>query len=191
MRFQESWYSYMGFLVILDGAVHLGLYIRVPHIGAEGKFFWKSKLVTFFSIVKLNFESICLLAFFIWGHLSWCTGTWSFWPFYTIKTGQKYANLTKWPKITFRVPKMVPKVSNRGFWGWFGSLKVVSEFWFGHPKCHFLYPQNDKNGLFLLFTLCYTCTVLYIHCVKSTHSALCTLSELVCCVHSTVYYALH
>ena len=26
MRFQERWYSYMGFLVILDGAVHLGLY---------------------------------------------------------------------------------------------------------------------------------------------------------------------
>ena len=27
MRFQEIWYSYMGFLVILDGAVHLGLYM--------------------------------------------------------------------------------------------------------------------------------------------------------------------
>ena len=27
MRFQESWYSYKGFLVILDGAVHLGLYM--------------------------------------------------------------------------------------------------------------------------------------------------------------------
>ena len=26
-RFQESWYSYKGFLVILDGAVHLGLYM--------------------------------------------------------------------------------------------------------------------------------------------------------------------
>ena len=27
MRFQKSWYSYKGFLVILDGAVHLGLYV--------------------------------------------------------------------------------------------------------------------------------------------------------------------
>ena len=27
IRFQEIWYSYMGFLVILDGAVHLGLYM--------------------------------------------------------------------------------------------------------------------------------------------------------------------
>ena len=32
------------------------------------------------------------------------------------------------PKITFRGPKKVPKVHNWGFWGWFGSLKVVSEF---------------------------------------------------------------
>ena len=75
----------------------------------------------------------------------------SSWIFYTLKTSQKYAKLTKWPKITFRGPKKVPKVSNWGFWGWFGSLKVVSEFWFGHPKCHFLYPQNGKNGPFWPF----------------------------------------
>ena len=35
MRFQESWYSYMGFL---DGAVHLGLYIRLT----PQKKFWIS-----------------------------------------------------------------------------------------------------------------------------------------------------
>ena len=69
----------------------------------------------------------------------------SSWIFYTLKTSQKYAKLTKWPKITFRGPIWVPRWSNWGFWGWFGSLKVVSEFWFGHPKCHFLYPQNGKN----------------------------------------------
>ena len=26
--------------------------------------------------------------------------------------------------------------------------KVVLEFWFGHPKCHFWYPQNGKNRPF-------------------------------------------
>ena len=75
----------------------------------------------------------------------------SSWIFYTLKTSQKYAKLTKWPKITFRGPIWVPRWSNWGFWGWFGSLKVVSEFWFGHPKCHFLYPQNGKNGPFWPF----------------------------------------
>ena len=24
---------------------------------------------------------------------------------------------------------------------------MVSEFWFGHPKRHFWYPQNDQNGV--------------------------------------------
>ena len=48
--------------------------------------------------------------------------------------------------------------SNFGSWGGFlgvlgASLywKVVSEFWFGHPKCHFWYPQNGKNGVFWPF----------------------------------------
>ena len=27
-------------------------------------------------------------------------------------------------------------------------MKVVLEFWFGHPKCHFWYPQNDQKGSF-------------------------------------------
>ena len=34
----------------------------------------------------------------------------------------------KWPKIPFRGPKKAPKVFKWGFWGWFGSLNVVSEF---------------------------------------------------------------
>ena len=48
--------------------------------------------------------------------------------------------------MTFRGPIWVPKVSFWGFWGWFWSIKVLPEFWFGHPKCHFWYPQNDQKG---------------------------------------------
>ena len=32
-------------------------------------------------------------------------------------------------------------------WG-YRKWKVVLEFWFGHPKCHFWYPQNDQKGYF-------------------------------------------
>ena len=31
------------------------------------------------------------------------------------KTGQKYAKLIKWPKITFRGPILVPEVNCKGF----------------------------------------------------------------------------
>ena len=44
------------------------------------------------------------------------------------KMTQKYQKNAKWPKITFRGPILVPEVAKWGFWGWFGSLKVVSEF---------------------------------------------------------------
>ena len=44
------------------------------------------------------------------------------------KMTQKYPKNEKWPKITFRGPKKAPKVPKWGFWGWFGSLNVVSEF---------------------------------------------------------------
>ena len=46
--------------------------------------------------------------------------------------------------------------ADSGSWGGFlgvlgASLywKVVSEFWFGHPKCHFWYPPNPQNGVIL------------------------------------------
>ena len=35
----------------------------------------------------------------------------------------------------------------RGYLYW----KVVLGFWFGHPKCHFWYPQNDQNDPFWSF----------------------------------------
>ena len=44
------------------------------------------------------------------------------------KMTQKYQKNAKWSKITFRGPIWVPRWSNWGFWGWFGSLKVVPEF---------------------------------------------------------------
>ena len=62
------------------------------------------------------------------------------------KMRKKYKKNANWPKMTFQGPIWVPKVSFWGFWGWFWSIKVLSEFWFGHPKCHFWHPQNDKKG---------------------------------------------
>ena len=64
--------------------------------------------------------------------------------FYTLKTGQKYAKIMKWPKNHFQCTKM-------RFWGdfsWFRGvirfIKVISDFCFGDRKCHFWYPQNCK-----------------------------------------------
>ena len=66
---------------------------------------------------------------------------------------EKSANVLKgkWHK-NIRKCKMAKNHFSRsdfGSWGGFlgvlgASLywKVVSEFWFGHPKCHFWYPQN-------------------------------------------------
>ena len=51
--------------------------------------------------------------------------------------------------MTFRGPIWVPKVSFLGVLGASLYWKVVSEFWFGHPKRHFWYPQNDQNGVIL------------------------------------------
>ena len=33
-----------------------------------------------------------------------------------------------------------------GVLGGYLYWKVVLQFWFGHPKCHFRYPQNGKNS---------------------------------------------
>ena len=57
----------------------------------------------------------------------------------------KMTKKIKWPKITFLGSKMVPKVSKWGFSGGDLYWKVVLEFWFGHPKCHFRYPQNSQK----------------------------------------------
>ena len=35
--------------------------------------------------------------------------------------------------------------------GGYLNWKVVLEFWFGHPKCHFRCPKNAQNGCFWLF----------------------------------------
>ena len=67
---------------------------------------------------------------------------WKKWAFYTLKTRPECPKNAKWPKIMFRGPNWVPKVSKWGFWGGIRSIKVVSEFWFGHPKCHFWHTPN-------------------------------------------------
>ena len=36
-----------------------------------------------------------------------------------------------------------------GVLGGYLCWKVVLEFWFRHPKCHFWYPQNGQNGVIL------------------------------------------
>ena len=75
--------------------------------------------------------------------------------------------LKKWPVLMGKWRKNIKKCkmaknhfsrSDFGSWGGFlgvlgASLywKVVSEFWFGHPKCHFWYTQNGQNGPFLPF----------------------------------------
>ena len=55
-----------------------------------------------------------------------------------------------------RIEKITKNHFSRSYFGsWGGSLgvlgaslywKVVSEFWFGSPKCHFRYAQNGKNS---------------------------------------------
>ena len=57
----------------------------------------------------------------------------------------KWPKSVKWPKIAFPGSKMAPKVSK---WGFYLYWKVVLEFWFGHPKCHFGTPQNAQNDTF-------------------------------------------
>ena len=61
----------------------------------------------------------------------------------SLKSEPKYSKSIKWPKIIFWGPIWVPKVSFWGFWGLVWSIKVVPEFWFRQPKCHFWHHQND------------------------------------------------
>ncbi len=47
--------------------------------------------------------------------------------FYTLKTGQKYAKLIKFAKITFQGPILVPDLALWGFWG-LVCIEMVLEY---------------------------------------------------------------
>ena len=70
---------------------------------------------------------------------------------------EKSANVLKgkWHKNIRKCKKTKNHFSRSDFGSWGGFLgvlgtslywKVVSEFWFGSPKCHFRYGQNGKNS---------------------------------------------
>ena len=46
------------------------------------------------------------------------------------------SNVDGWPSFCFHTATLMGVLG--GYWYW----KVVLEFWFGHLKCHFRYPQN-------------------------------------------------
>ena len=76
MRFQESWYSYKGFLVILDGEVHLGPYMCCKSEQSNNCFdkiflvrIWKFTpvLVWLKALVRIhNLIQECLMFWFFW-----------------------------------------------------------------------------------------------------------------------------
>ena len=72
----------------------------------------------------------------------------SFWPFYTLKTGQRYAKLKKWPKITFRGPILVPEVVFWGFWGLVCIEKWSRNFDSGIRSAIFDTLKMSKTGHF-------------------------------------------
>ena len=73
---------------------------------------------------------------------------WKKWPVLMGKWHKNILKKAKWPKITFRGPIRIPEVSFFGVLGASLYWKVVLEFWFGHPKCHFWYSQNGQNSDF-------------------------------------------
>ena len=77
----------------------------------------KIKTGHLFSIAKLNFESICFLAFFDLKPFKLVHRHLKFLAFLHSENEVKICKIDKWPKITFRGPKKVPKVSKWGFWG--------------------------------------------------------------------------
>ena len=58
------------------------------------------------------------------------------------KNETKICYIKKGQKTTFEWQKCVPNVIFPRFRGGIWSIKVVSDFRFGDPKCHFWYPQN-------------------------------------------------
>ena len=49
------------------------------------------------------------------------------------------SNVDGWPSFCFHTATLMGVLG--GYWYW----KVVLEFWFGHLKCHFWYPQNSQK----------------------------------------------
>ena len=112
------------------------------------RYFTRAILILIFSeILILHIPKFCYLVHWFQNYFCFCSRTFpshggSFFGFngnFNVKMTKKI----KWPKITFRGSKMVPKVSKWGYLYW----KVVLEFWFGHPKCHFRDPQNTIFGV--------------------------------------------
>ena len=86
---------------------------------SNSRIFFKLSFLIYIRIISMNFQNISLGPF--WKN--------AFLVFF-------------WPKNPFWGPILVPEVT---FWGVLGASfywKVVLEFWFGGPKCHFWYPQN-------------------------------------------------
>ena len=71
MRFQESWYSYKGFLVILDGAVHLGPILEIGFGPPTADFgsIWSSQKARKF----LHFQNNIKSAYFVFWPLNHLT----------------------------------------------------------------------------------------------------------------------
>ena len=67
------------------------------------------------------------------------------------KTGQKYAKLIKWPKITFRGLNLVPEMAFWGFWGLVCIEKWSQNFDSGTRTAIFDTPKNAKAGSFWRF----------------------------------------
>ena len=82
--------------------------------------------------------------FLIWGLLTLQNRTFSFRPFYLLKSGQKQPKkATNWisSQDPLKTDKTLISRWNPSFLGDVGLIKVVSEFSFGHPKCHFFVPE--------------------------------------------------
>ena len=56
----------------------------------------------------------------------------------------KWPKSIKWPKSLFEVRCGFLRCIIGGFWGLVRRGLFSGIFWFGHPKCHFWYPQNGS-----------------------------------------------
>ena len=88
--------------------------------------------------------------FFVWGEfLMGGNGFEKNGPFTLQNQGQNINKLQNGHKSLFEVRFGFLRCLLGGFGGGIRPIKVISEFWFGHPKCHFWYPQNGSNGVIL------------------------------------------
>ena len=107
--------------------------------------------VCMYSYVKLNFKAgLFSSTFAIWAHLHFQNRTFSSLPFYLLKSGQKQPKKAKnWisSQDPLKTDKTLISRWNPSFLGDVGLIKVVSEFPFGHPKCHFFVPEYGTKWL--------------------------------------------